>query len=71
MWLLSESIILLLTMMAESGRADSIAQTVEPREKPIALIAPGPPPLLAFRFFEGQAKHRFGDFDLVVDDANH
>jgi hypothetical protein len=29
------------------------------------------PPLLSFRFFEGRQRHRFGDLDLVIDDAGH
>jgi hypothetical protein len=35
------------------------------------LIAPGAPPLLAFRYFEGKDRHRFGQLDLVLDDAGH
>jgi hypothetical protein len=27
--------------------------------------------LLSFRFFEGKQRHRFGDLDLVIDDAGH
>jgi hypothetical protein len=26
---------------------------------------------LSFRFFEGKQRHRFGDLDLVLDDAGH
>lgn len=35
------------------------------------LIAPGAPPLLAFRYFDGKDRHRFGQLDLVLDDAGH
>ncbi len=35
------------------------------------MIAPGAPPLLAFRYFEGKDRHRFGQLDLVLDDAGH
>jgi tetratricopeptide (TPR) repeat protein len=34
-------------------------------------IAPGRPPLLEFRYLEGAARHRFGNLDLVIDDAGH
>ncbi len=34
-------------------------------------IAPGRPPLLQFRYLEGAARHRFGNLDLVIDDAGH
>ena len=36
-----------------------------------ARITPGAPPLLSFRAFEGKSRHRFGDLDLVLDDAGH
>lgn len=71
MWILSRSTLLLLELMLNSGRADRLAEDPEAKLVPLARIAPGPPPLLSFRYFEGQAKHRFGNFDLVVDDANH
>jgi hypothetical protein len=34
-------------------------------------IAPGAPPLLSFRYFDGKQRHRFGNLDLVMDDAGH
>lgn len=34
-------------------------------------IAPGLPPLLAFRYIEGRQRGRFGGLDLVLDDAGH
>lgn len=50
-------------LLGESN-SDRVAAT--PR-----LIAPGAPPLLAFRYFEGKDRHRFGQLDLVLDDAGH
>ena len=41
------------------------------RVAPLRLIAPGPPPLLSFRYYEGRAHHRYGNLDLVLDDAGH
>jgi hypothetical protein len=34
-------------------------------------IAPGPPPLLSFRYYEGKQHHRFGNSELMLDDAGH
>ncbi len=34
-------------------------------------VPPGLPPVLSFRYMEGSKKHRFGDLDLMVDDAGH
>ncbi|MBM3725568.1 MAG: hypothetical protein FJW40_09105 [Acidobacteria bacterium] len=53
--------------IAASGRVTVIAADEPPR----ALIAPGQPPLLSFRYFEGKDRHRFGKLDLVMDDAGH
>lgn len=71
MWMFSQQAVLLLQLIVSSGRATSLSDPPSARLAPIARIAPGPPPLLSFRYFDGQAKHRFGNFDLVVDDANH
>jgi len=34
-------------------------------------IAPGAPPMLAFRYLDGRRRGRFGGLDLVLDDAGH
>jgi hypothetical protein len=57
--------------VAESGRVLEIAVTPSERSSPRRQIAPGAPPLLSFRFFEGKQRHRFGQLDLVIDDAGH
>lgn len=54
-----------------SGQVLMIAENADERAEPPPLLAPGDPPLLAFRYFEGQSKHRFGQLDLVMDDAGH
>jgi hypothetical protein len=61
----------LIKRVAESGRVLEIALTPSERLSPRPQIAPGVPPLLSFRFFEGRERHRFGDLDLVIDDAGH
>jgi hypothetical protein len=61
----------LTRQVAESGRVLEIGVTPSERAAPPPEIAPGQPPLLRFRYFEGQAHHRFGNLDLVMDDAGH
>jgi hypothetical protein len=62
---------LLIEQVAESGRVLEIAASPSERLSPVARIAPGAPPLLSFRYFEGKQRHRFGELDLVIDDAGH
>ena len=57
--------------IAASGRVQLIGETSATRLLPTTPLAPGVPPILAFRYFDGQARHRFGDLDLVMDDAGH
>ena len=54
-----------------SGRAVELATPPSERVAPTAAIAPGPPPLLAFRYYEGQQRHRFSNAELMLDDAGH
>jgi hypothetical protein len=49
----------------------TLGESNSDRLAPPRLIAPGAPPLLAFRYFEGKDRHRFGQLDLVLDDAGH
>ncbi len=62
---------MLVQKVAASGRVVEIATPPAQRLAPRAQIAPGTPPLLAFRMLEGRRRHRFGDLDLVLDDAGH
>ncbi len=57
--------------IAASGRCATLAESPSQRVSPRPAIAPGPAPLLSFRYFEGRTRHRFGNFDLVLDDAGH
>ncbi len=61
----------LVKQVAESGRVLELAQPPSQRIAPPAKVAPGAPPLLTFRFFEGKQRHRFDDLGLVIDDAGH
>jgi len=61
----------LIMQIAASGRMTSIGQSPSQRIAPIAVLAPGQPPLLSFRYFEGKDRRRFNGLDLVLDDAGH
>ena len=61
----------LIREVAESGRCAVLAESADERAKPKQLIAPGQPPLLSFRYFEGKLHHRYGNSDLMLDDAGH
>jgi len=61
----------LIDSIADSGRCLTLSETPSERVSPLPMIAPGPPPLLSFRYYEGRAHHRFGNFDLLLDDAGH
>ncbi len=61
----------LIRQVAASGQIVEIAMPPAERLGPPARIAPGVPPLVSFRALEGKQRHRFGDLDLVLDDAGH
>lgn len=57
--------------IAASGQAVELAIPPSQRISPPARIAPGAPPLLAFRYYEGREHHRFNGMELMLDDAGH
>ena len=57
--------------IAKSGRWAEGGETPDERVAPQQRIAPGPPPVLSFRFYEGKINHRFGNSELLLDDAGH
>ena len=57
--------------ISQSGRCAELAETPDERVAPGPRIAPGPPPVLSFRFYEGKVNHRFGNSELLLDDAGH
>jgi hypothetical protein len=67
----SEDTAVLIKKIADSGRVREIAVPASERVSPRVQIAPGAPPLVSFRLLEGRLRHRFGDLDLVLDDAGH
>lgn len=56
--------------IAASGRALAL-DSPDARVAAPPRLTPGPPPLLSFRFYEGKQHHRFGDVDIMLDDAGH
>ncbi|HEX7361328.1 MAG TPA: hypothetical protein VF283_12630 [Bryobacteraceae bacterium] len=54
-----------------SARCVAIGETPDERVSPRPEIAPGAPPLLTFRYYEGAAHHQFSHSDLMLDDAGH
>ena len=61
----------LIEHIARSGRVVEAIPIAQRLADPLKEIAPGAPPLLAFRYFDGADRHRFGKLDLMVDDAGH
>lgn len=61
----------LIARIASSGRCVSVAETPDSRVEPGMRIAPGPPPLVSFRYYQGKLHQRFGNTDLMLDDAGH
>jgi hypothetical protein len=55
----------------ESGRCVQAGESPSEKVADRRLIAPGLPPLLSFRYYEGKQHHGFGNTDLVLDDAGH
>jgi hypothetical protein len=60
-----------IQQISASGRVIGAGETPDQRVSAKPQIAPGAPPLLSFRYYEGKQHHRFGDVDLVLDDAGH
>ena len=61
----------LIGEIAQSGRVLEIGEAREGLADPRKQVAPGAPPLLSFRYFAGADRHRFGNLDLMLDDAGH
>ena len=61
----------LTKLVVESGQVLEIALPPSHRLAAPPKIAPGAPPLVSFRLFDGRIRHRFSNLDLVMDDAGH
>ncbi len=67
----SDSEQLLIKEVAESGRCADLSQEPDSRVLPLPAVAPGPPPLLSFRYYERKLHHGFDNTGLMLDDAGH
>ena len=54
-----------------SGRCANLPESPDARIAAPMMLAPGPPPLLSFRTYEGKLHQRFANSDLMLDDAGH
>jgi hypothetical protein len=61
----------LTSQVAASGQVLELATTPSERVVPPPEIAPGPPPLLSFRYYDAQQRPRFSHTALLLDDAGH
>jgi len=61
----------LMVRIAESGRCVSVGESPDSRVGRGMRLAPGPPPLVSFRYYEGKLHQRFGNSELMLDDAGH
>ena len=57
--------------VAATGQVLEIGKTPSECIAPPKQIAPGAPPLLAFRYYEAQQRHRLSNSELMLDDAGH
>lgn len=72
LWLASQQLEALTRQVSQSGRVVELAEPPSRRvADPNAQVAPGAPPMSSFRLFEGKTRHRYGNLDLVMDDAGH
>jgi hypothetical protein len=60
-----------IKQISDSGRCASLAESPDTRVAPGLKVPPGPPPLLSFRYYEGKLHHRYGNSELMLDDAGH
>ena len=61
----------LIGKISDSGRSTVAGETPDERVADKPMIAPGQPPLLSFRYYEGKMHYRYGNADLMLDDAGH
>jgi hypothetical protein len=61
----------LIQQISDWGRCADIAESPDSRVAPPRAVPPGAPPLLSFRYYEGALHHRFGNSELMLDDAGH
>ena len=67
----AERINRLISDIRASGRVVELGEAPNRLRDPRRELAPGIPPVLAFRYFQGLDRHRFGNLDVMLDDAGH
>lgn len=55
----------------QSGRCANLGETAESRVAGPPKIAPGQAPIVSFKYYEDAKHHRFGNIDVMLDDAGH
>lgn len=60
-----------IQQVADSGRCLQAGEKPDQRVAPPRTIAPGQPPILSFRLYEGRKHGRFNNSELMLDDAGH
>lgn len=60
-----------VAQVADSGRCADLSETPDARVSALPVIAPGAAPALSFRYYEGKQHKRYGNGDLLLDDAGH
>ena len=68
---MNPAVAMMIQAIVLSGRIVGIAEPPWERLSPPALIAPGAPPVLSFRYFDASDRGRFGNLGLMTDDAGH
>lgn len=61
----------LIQQVDQTGRCVTVGHTPEQRLHNLPMIAPGQPPVVSFKFYEDSKHHRFGNVDVMLDDAGH
>ena len=61
----------LVKRISDSGRCVTLAESPDSKVNRRGQIAPGQAPILVFRYYEGKVHHRFGNDELMLDDAGH
>ncbi len=46
-------------------------ESPDSKVNPPRMVPPGQPPLFSFRYYEGKLHDRYGNRDLMMDDAGH
>jgi hypothetical protein len=64
-------LVLMIEAIALSNRVVGSTESPSERLSRPALIAPGAPPVLSFRYFDATDRGRFGNLGLMTDDAGH